>query len=182
VRRAGQIRQPAQDWIEQPEPHAAQPGIGSAGALGQDDLRPIAPLFDKLRDNFRRILEVAVDENDAIAPRVLQSRGHGRLVAEVPRQLDQLDARLIGVELADNLARSVAAAVIDQNDLPLFAALLQRASEPPSQLGQILLLIEDGGDDADHAMEYLPRTARIRLAQLLHVLQDAPVNAMDEEI
>jgi hypothetical protein len=79
--------------------------------------------------------------------------GDGRLMAEVPRQLDQLDARVLVMKLADDFRRAIAAAVVDEHHLPRLARLIERHDDPPTELRQILLLVEDRDDDGDHGAE-----------------------------
>src|SRR5262245_43739130 len=89
----------------------------------------------------------------------MNSSGDGRLMSEIPREIDELDARILLMHLAQHLPGIITAAVIDEDQLPRIADRIERARHALAQLGQILLLVKDRDDDADHAGEYLPRRA-----------------------
>jgi hypothetical protein len=83
VGRRRQVGHRAQDRVEQHEPDAAHAVVGAAVALAEHHLRAVAPLPNHLRDHLRRILQIAVDEDDAIAARMVNASRHRGLVAEV---------------------------------------------------------------------------------------------------
>ena len=88
--------------------------------------------------------------------------GHRGLMAEVARQLDQLDARIFRVELAHDLAGVIAAAVVNQNDLPRLAGLIERGRDAPAELGQVLMLVEYGCHHGDHVPASLTGAGPLR--------------------
>ena len=57
--------------------------------------------------------------HDGVALRVVRAGRDRDLVPEVAREVDHLDARVRGVQLAHDLRRAVAAAVVDQHQLPV---------------------------------------------------------------
>ena len=62
---------------------------GTPSAIG--DINAVPPASDHFRDDLRRILQVCVDDHDSITPGSLQARGHGRLLAEIPGEFEDLN-------------------------------------------------------------------------------------------
>ncbi len=147
---AGQVGHRAEDRIERLEPHAAHAAVGAAVALAEDDLVPRLPLRNHLRNHLRRVLQIPVDEDDAIAAGVVNAGRHRGLVSEVARQVDELEPRVFRVVPPNHLPRRVAAAVVHEHDLPVFARLSERFRKPPAQLREVLLLVKDRDDDGNH--------------------------------
>ena len=86
-------------------------------ADGVHDAVSLKPRGKHLGDQFRRMLQVGVHHDHRVAPGELQARADGALVAEVPRQADDLDPRVLAGELAKDGHRIVLAAVVDEEDL-----------------------------------------------------------------
>jgi len=86
-------------------------------ALGIDHVIAVAPLFDQLRDQLRRVLQVCVDDDCRITVAVIQARGEGDLLAEVAAQFYDGDARIVLFEPVEYLQCGVATAVIDKDNL-----------------------------------------------------------------
>src|SRR4029077_14748828 len=61
----------------------------TAAAHAVDDLVALPPFRQHLWDELGRILKVRIHDHDGIACGVLDSGGHGDLVAEVARQIEQ---------------------------------------------------------------------------------------------
>ncbi len=79
------------------------------------------PQLDEFEDEGRGILQIHVHGHDGITLGMVQTGGHGRLLAEVAGQVDQGDAGIAGDGLLDHVAGAVAAAVVDEHDLkPVF--------------------------------------------------------------
>src|SRR6185369_11396065 len=135
-----------------------------AAALAEDDGVALFPLLDQPRDRLRRVLEVAVDQHHAVAAGVVDPGSDRRLVAEVARQLHQLEARVLLVEAADDVAGAVGAAVVDEHRLPVIAGSVECLGESAAQLRQVLPLVEDRHDNRDHS----PHVA-ILLDSIFHV-------------
>ena len=63
-------------------------------ALGEHDVGPLLPRRDEGRDQLWRILQVGVDWNDRIPFGRFEASGERGLLAEVPRKLDDGEARV----------------------------------------------------------------------------------------
>ncbi len=111
------------DAVEQPRGEELEPRLAFAfGAHGVDHLVAFAPLGDQIGDDLRRVLQVGVDDDDGVAARVIHPGGDRNLVAEVPRKVEDDDVlRVLRVERVHQLRRLVAAAVVDEHQLPGFA-------------------------------------------------------------
>ena len=70
-------------------------------------------------------------------------------MAEVARQLDALDARILAVHRADPLHRPVARAVVDQDQLESGAERLEHPEQAPAQLADRRFLVEERDDHGD---------------------------------
>src|SRR5438477_8922262 len=100
-------------------------------------------------------------------------------MAEVSRELDQLDARISGLSLDQRLGGAIAAAVVDEENLGFAVEPVEHRREPRQQLWDRVLLVVNGDDDrvtdAAHSPDRTevgrqsphvrdPRTARDRRA------------------
>ena len=61
-----------------------------------NDVEALRVFLEQLRNGFRRILQVAIHDDDHIACRVIESRAERRLMAEVTRERDRDDAFIVG--------------------------------------------------------------------------------------
>src|SRR5204863_761235 len=111
-----------EERVEHPRGHR------SAGPLERlDDLRLAAlPDADHLAEELRRMLEIAVHDDGGVAARELQSRGDGRLLAEIAAEADAANARIDLGQRGHDLPRPVGRAVVDDDDLVLARELLLR--------------------------------------------------------
>ena len=99
-------------------------------------------------EQLRRVLQVRVDDQDAIAPAQIEPRGQRELVAMVTGQIDGDQARVLRRQVAHHLPGAIPGAVIDQHDLIILAD--RRAgghSQALVQGGQAFLFVEAGYDD-----------------------------------
>ncbi len=138
--------------------HAVEPARGgdlearlprARGAHGVHDVGAAPPRLEHLADQLRRVLEVAVDHHHDVAARVLEAGADRRLVAEVARQGDHLDPLVGGRERAHPLARGVARAVVDEDQLELEGA--ERGDGPRVERVDRVLLVVQGRDDAQQS-------------------------------
>ena len=74
-------------------------------ALRIDDVVALAPAADELRDQLRRILEVAVDHDDGVAGGGLEPGERGHRLAEASREAQHLHARIALAERQDAAPR-----------------------------------------------------------------------------
>src|SRR5260370_37219769 len=82
-----EIGQPAQNAIEQREQASAQSFFGAARTLGDNHLGSVLPGLYNPRQDFRRILKIAVHKNNGIALPGLQPSRECRLMPILTREL-----------------------------------------------------------------------------------------------
>jgi hypothetical protein len=94
-------------------------------------------------------LQVGVHHHHGLPAGVVQAGGDGHLVPEVAGQGQHAVARLAGGQLAEEGGRFVARAVVDEHHLPGLphrGDSGQQRAQPPVQLRDHRLLVEDGDD------------------------------------
>ena len=125
-------------------------GLALAGrALAVDDLRAAAPHLHHLGDELRGVLQVRVDDDDRVAPGLLQARADGHLVAEVARKVHQHHVRILFLDAARKVERLVAASVVDEDELVVLLHGGHHLRQPAIALADDLFLIVEGNDDRD---------------------------------
>ena len=82
------------------------------GSLRVGDVVALTIAREHLGDDFRRILQIGVHDHDGVAGCVIQARGERRRVAEVPREVDELDPVIPGGPFRQQRGRAVATAVV----------------------------------------------------------------------
>ena len=103
-----------------------------------DHLEALSPALEELRDYFRRILQVAIHHHDRATARVVESRRERDLVTEVAGEVDDLEPRVGGVELAKGGEAVVGAAVVDEQHL-VVGRVPESVAEPLAEdRGQVL--------------------------------------------
>ncbi len=144
---AGEIGHPAEQGIEEAEADAADAAFGAAGALAEDDLESFFPFVDHLRDDFGGILEIAVDEDDAVTGGVMDAGGDCGLVAEISGEGDNFEAGVFALDLGHDAGRGVAAAVVNEDGFPFEVVGVHGGGEAAAEFGEVFLLVEYGDDD-----------------------------------
>ena len=95
VDRQAHGRERRQRPVEQEIAGAQQPSFLPLDPLRVDHIEPLPLFVEQHRDRLRRVLQVAVHHHHEVARHVIQRRGDGNLVAEVARQRDRDDARIV---------------------------------------------------------------------------------------
>ena len=72
-------------------------------------------------EQFGRVLQIGVDDEDLLARTQVEPRGQRELMAVVARQVDRDDARVGGGQALHHRPAVVAAAIVDQDDLMIVA-------------------------------------------------------------
>ena len=97
---------------------------------------------------LRRILQIGIDDQDALAAADRQPGGERELVAVVAHQADRHDPRVGGGGGRHDLPGPVARAVVDQHDFagaaPCGTQGVQDGTDPAQEFGQDVLLVETG--------------------------------------
>ena len=80
------------------------------------DVGPVPPKFHHVLDDGRGILEVGVDQHHRVSLREIESGGDGRLMTEVPQQIDDPDVIVLRRQLQGDGQGRVPTAIIDEHD------------------------------------------------------------------
>jgi len=96
-----------------------------------------------------RVLQVGVQQRYVLPARPLHPGRHRDLHAEVARQPHEHDVLSPQCERFEQRRRTVDGAVVDVDDLEAAVDPAERLVDAALQLGQPLLLVEDGYDDRD---------------------------------
>jgi hypothetical protein len=88
-----------------------------------------------------RVLQVGIDDQDALAAAQGEPGGERELMAVVAHQAHRDDTRVLRRGLGHDLPGAVVAAVVDQHDLALPADAIQYGADPAQELGQDVLLV-----------------------------------------
>jgi hypothetical protein len=135
--------------IEQMGGDALEPAFACARQTARiDDVVALLPFGDHLFDDFRRVLQVGIHDDDRCALRRVHAGGDGDLVAEIARQADIAEARVALGERLQHDGAGIAAPVVDQDRLRRPAKPGEQQVEPAQQHRQHGFLVEDGDDDA----------------------------------
>ena len=125
---------------------------------GDHDLVALFPLGDELGDQLRRVLQIGRDRADRVATRLQQSVVGRAHMAEVAGVDDDLDARIMGAEVAQDGHRAVGGGVVDEDVLVVVARQrLEHLAHATIQLGDVVFLVVATGDDTDrgHAVPFV---------------------------
>ena len=144
------VREAMHDPVEGvggPEFHAALPGAPAAD--GVHHLVALAPKRDHLEHHLRRILQIAIDQDDSVALNEVEPRRDRELVAEVPGQKEELDPLVASAQLAHHLAAAVGAAVVHEDELAVAVDVPGDGVEAAVQLWKHILLVAHRHDERD---------------------------------
>ena len=110
--------QPPQQPIEQGGGGCLERGFPGAGAaLAVDHVMARVHQGHHVAEQRRRILQVRIDRQHAIAAAEGQAGGQGLLVAKISRQVDRDHMRVPRSELLDQRERVVLRSIVDEHDL-----------------------------------------------------------------
>ena len=140
------------ELVEQPvEPaRGAQLEARLAVALladGVDDVAPGPPVVEHRRDHLGRVLEIGVEHHDGVAAGVVEAGGERRLVAEVPRQVDDAHPRVVRGQRLELHRGAVGGPVVDEDELE--GQRVQGRAHARVELLDRGVLVVDGRHDAD---------------------------------
>ena len=91
------------------EPHKS--GIRIAGSLPDDTLMPLLPFFDKLRQHFRRILEIAEHHEHSVARGIKEGIENIAVKAEIARVENSPAAFVLTADIL-NLSPSIVCRIV----------------------------------------------------------------------
>src|SRR5664280_1726648 len=117
--------------------------------LRVDDLVPFVDLLQHLGEELGRVLQIRVHHGHDPAACGVDARGERHLVAEVAREPERPQARVLAGEGRHLLEGRVRAAVVHVHDLPCAARGGEDAREALVQLVEVVGLVENGQRDRD---------------------------------
>jgi hypothetical protein len=142
VGRDGHVGQAADQLVEGGSRCALEQALAVALAtLSVDHVGALVDQRHHVRQEFGRVLQIGVDDQDALTAAHREAGGERQLVAVVAHQLHRDDARVAGRRLGHDLPGAVARAVVDQDDLAGAARAVQHGADAAQELGQGFLLI-----------------------------------------
>src|SRR2546430_12965684 len=142
------VAQPAQDAVEEPDRGAAEEGLDAPVLADRvDDLVAFAPAGDQVGRELRRILEIAVHDDDRVARRAVEAGRDRHLVAEVAREPEHLETGVAPAQVREQVGAPVRAAVVDEDHLGGAVQAVEHGTKSTLQLRQRLLLVEDRDDE-----------------------------------
>ena len=89
------------------------------GALCVDNIVTILPFANQLRYQFRRILQVGIDDDNRVASGLVQAGAESDFLAEISAQIEQRNTIVYFPERVYPFQRAIDAAVIDIDDLEI---------------------------------------------------------------
>jgi hypothetical protein len=148
--------------IEQECRRLFEPRLAIAlGALPVNHVVPGLPFGHQARNQFRRILQVCIDDDHGIACGMVEAGGHRHFLAEVAAEIGDADALVCVVQSQQHTQRVVGAAIVYVQDVRGEIEPLQHAPEAVLELLEHGRLVEYRNDDAEAA-------ARLDLYSIFH--------------
>ena len=139
---------------------ASDQGILARSSPTADYVEPSIQPRDEPRNIVRVVLEIAVHGHHHVSRRTVESGLQGGALAEVAREPDGLHSRIVHRDRPQPGGRSVRTAVVHEDQLIRDRFVLQHLRELPIQGLDVLLLVEQGHDDADQRIRHRPSTSR----------------------
>ena len=75
-------------------------------SIAIDEIVALLPFLDEFRDQLGRILAVGIDNDVSVALKIGETTEQRRLIAEIARMRDQLNAAILRTKLPDELRTS----------------------------------------------------------------------------
>ena len=100
-----------------------QPRLFAPTAHPVDDFIALLPEVNELGNHFRGILEVRIDLHGSVAPRQKEVGQNGPLIAEIPREADDPDARIHLRLLRQTLIGRILTGVVGEHELKVIVRL-----------------------------------------------------------
>src|SRR5204863_6249546 len=126
-----------------------QPGILPFHAPAADDVVAFRHGDQKLRDILRVVLQVPIHGDNDVALRKVKSGLQGRSLAEVSPQPNDRDSRILLTDLIQELARLVAAPIVDEDDFVRLPETIEHVGEARVKRPNIFLLVVQRYDDGN---------------------------------
>src|SRR5262245_21643760 len=133
--------------VRDPRRKRAQEAVLAVLTPATDHVVTFFELRQKARDVFRLMLQVAVHGDDHVALGVIESGGQRRCLAEIAPQPYACHARIERGDLPEDHRRAICAAVIDEDQLIVFAETFHHFRQTAIKYGHILFFVMKGDDD-----------------------------------
>jgi hypothetical protein len=133
-----------------------------------------------VRQQFGRVLQIGVDDEDLLARAQVEPGGQRELVAVVARQVDRDEVRIGGSEALHHRPAIVLRSVVDEQDLEILAHRRpRRAGHARVKLvetgGLVIAGDDDGQGRALHGPAHSALAAECRCRKLLHAHEPPPI-------
>ena len=151
IRRDLDVDHAAQQAVEHRGGGELEPAFAvAAQPLAVNDIEAFIHLRHHRAEQFRRILQVGIENENALAATEFEPRAQGDLVAVVAGKVDGDDMVVLFGQLENGLARAVRRAIDDKDDL-VGGALFQACGRyPPMKLGHPSQLVVARDDHRQH--------------------------------
>ena len=109
----------------------------------------MSEMIEEIDDQFRRVLEIGIEEHDGISGGMLHTSRDRGLVTEVPRELNEHPLEIVANRQgADAAGGVVRAAVVDEDGFKLHIRQAGRdAAQPGPECREVFRFIENGNDE-----------------------------------
>ena len=112
-----------------------------------DDIIPLLPLLDQLRNQFRRMLHIPIHRNHCIPDGKIHTAGNGDLMSEIPGKRERPHMRVTVSQLMDQLIRPILRAIIDIDDLIIHVNALHDLSHFVMKVNDVSFFVINGCHD-----------------------------------
>ncbi len=119
IERDFDIRDAVNQAIKDRRSELLEPGFAlSFSAHSVDDLVTFFPLFRQFQDDFRRILQVSINDDDGIATRIVPAGRDGNLMPKIARKDDRADMPVGFSQFADFFCGAVCGTIVHEYKFP----------------------------------------------------------------
>jgi molybdopterin molybdotransferase len=148
-----QSRDAARGEVEDSGQGSPQPWVAPLRLPARDEVEALLELREQPRDLGGNVLQVGVYRHDDVAVGLGEAGGERGRLPEVAAETDDANVVLRGMEARERCEAAVARAVVDEDGFPRDPEWLQSRHELLVQESERQLLVVDGNDDRDHAVD-----------------------------
>ena len=114
-----QVADHSEQAIERPVGDPFEKSLPSTSTDRVNDVVAASPESNQVRNQFGRVLQVAVHHDDGLAPGVLEPRRDRRLVAEIPAEVDRDHPLVLGAQAVDHVGSRVSTPIVNEQDFEM---------------------------------------------------------------
>ena len=130
------------------------PGHIAFDATAVYDVITLFPPGVERFDQLRRILQIAIEQHDAVLGRKLHAAAKCHLRTEISRVRNADHSRILRADFADHLRAVVGTAIVDENDLVINAELVESVGQTSVHDRDRLTVLVTGDDGGDTALAF----------------------------